>query len=163
VDRIRLDGVSSSGASLSLLAPHFEPDRFLHMDAYWMECRVSLDAGGQSTEVALNMIQPYREDTVDFFEKLASMPDDWVGGARWYSERGELNVDVEKEPSGLMAFRVELRRMAHLDPAAVGEFLVSPDEVHRFASSLRTFMRVAPAPAGRKSPDESPLSRWSFT
>ena len=128
-----------------------------------MECRVRLDADGQFTEVTLSMIQPYREDTVDFFDKLASMPDGWLGRANWYSEGGELSLGVQGQPKGLMAVRVELRQMAHLKAAAVGAFIVRAAELRRFASSLGTFMRVAPPPTSRKSPPASPLSRWSFT
>lgn len=128
-----------------------------------MECRVKLDAGGESTDVALSMIQPYREDTVIFFEKLASVPDGWLGSATWYSEHHEVSIDVEGKPNGLMKFRVELRRMAHLDADAAGEFLVGIDDLRHFASSLGTFLRVPDAPAGWKNPDVSSLARWSFT
>lgn len=128
-----------------------------------MECRARLDADGQFTEVALSMIEPYREDTVDFFDKLASLPDDWLGRANWHSERGELSLDVQGQPEGSMAVRAELRRMAHLEPAAVGAFVVRAVELRRFASSLGTFLRVAPPPTAWKSPDASPLGRWSFT
>jgi hypothetical protein len=78
VNSVRLDPVSSDATGLSLADPHVEEASGAPRE-YWMECRASLDDGGQSTAVALSMIQPYREDTVELFEKLASMPDDWLG------------------------------------------------------------------------------------
>jgi hypothetical protein len=164
VENVRLDAESNSPpASLSFVDARFTADLLVSSNAYWMECQARLDADGQATEVALSMIQPYREDTLTFFERLSSMPDCWLGTANWYSESGEVSIDVRGQGDRLVAFRVELRRMAHLEPAAAGQFLVAYDGLRRFTSSLGTFLRVPPAPPGWKSPLVSPLARWSFT
>jgi Family of unknown function (DUF6228) len=131
-------------------------------DADWMEFHARLETGGESADVALSMIRPYREDTVTFFDKLSAMPEGWSGSANWYSEDGRASIDALGRPNGLMGFRVEVRRYAHLDAALAGEFLVGVEDVRRFASSLGTFLRIPAPPPGWKSPDVSPLSRWSF-
>jgi Family of unknown function (DUF6228) len=163
VESARLDGDSNSRpASLSLFDARFEPDRMADSDAYWMECQARLDADGQTTEVAVSMIQPYREDALTFFEKLCSLPDEWLGTANWYSESGEITIDVEGQGNGLVALQVELRRMAHLEPAAAGQLMVAYDALRRFTGSLPTFFSLPSPPPDWTSPATSPLSRWSF-
>lgn len=161
---VRLEsGSGDASVSLAFSDAHFEAERFAGSDAYWMQCQVSLRVDGDSTDVGLSMIQPYREDTLDFFEELSSRPDGWVGGANWYSEANEIRVDALGRGSGLVALRVELRRFAHSDAAGVGEFVVSYDDLRQFTWSLASFLRVSNRLAGSSRPAASPLGRWSFT
>ena len=160
---MRLDADSNGApASLSLFDARFRTDRFAGSDTYWMECQAKLDADGESTEVALSMIQPYREDTLAFFEKLSSMPNGWPANAEWSSEHGEIRIEVQGRGSGLVALQVELRRLAHLEAAAAAQLLVGYDDLRHFMWSLGNFLRVPHAPSSKVA-EASQLGRWSFT
>jgi Family of unknown function (DUF6228) len=127
-----------------------------------MECTVRLDADGKSAEMALSMIQPYREDTLAFFDELSSKPDGWLGSADWYSEHNEIGIRAHGNGTGLVALDIELRPLAHLEATAAARLLVRYNELRRFTSSLGNFLRVPHAPAGQGGIG-SPLGRWSFT
>jgi hypothetical protein len=157
-DAVRLVGHSDGhSASLSFSGSEFGRDND------WMDCLVELASNDRRTEVAVTMIRPYREDTIVFFEKLASKPDTWLGSAIWYAESAEITIEAQGQGTGLVMLRVELRRYAHEDPASTASLVITYGALRDFARALGEFMRIPAAPPGWKTPRTSQLARWSFS
>ncbi len=147
--RLRSDRSATPG-ELAFIDPKFDElrsiraDPYWRADAYWMDCRVRLEAGGNVVEAKLSMIEPYRDDTIAFFRELSARDDRWSGTARWYSEHGELDLGAEADGSGSLRMRVALREYAHLDPIQVAELVVSPADLRSFTEALADLFRVRP-------------------
>ena len=136
---VRLDGDDSA---LVFENAVFEDERSLgrYRRDYWFECDVTLAVAGEERVVHLEMIEPYREDMLGFFEQLAEAKA--PSRHRWESEYAELHLDVVIADDGPATFDAEIWWPPDYERRERAQFQVATDQLPGFAERLREFVRL---------------------
>jgi hypothetical protein len=74
------------------------------------KCLATVEANSETYEVELEMINPYREDMLGFFEDMSSRHKrGWSGVMTWESEFAEMKLDVRNPDGGEVTVDVLMR------------------------------------------------------
>jgi hypothetical protein len=129
----------SDGVYLTLSEPVFESEPVPRDDNYSMICQAELTAAGRATAFVLEMIRPYRTDTLGFFETIAA--EGWRGTDAWQSEYAHLSIAASSSGEG----DVELVLHLQLDNYERHEYAtlrVPADDLRVFTADLKRFLRI---------------------
>jgi hypothetical protein len=100
---------------------------------------------GEEWGVELDMIDPYRQALVAFFDELArESKHGGVGASRWKSEFSELTLEARGAGDATVTLRFELwwSRDDALDNDREGELRVRAEELPSFAAQIRAIAGV---------------------
>jgi hypothetical protein len=108
-------------------------------DFYDMAFTVALVADGEETSVLANMIEPYRRDTLGFFQSIARPR--WAGSDSWESEYAEVAISARSDGSGAIDLDVTLRWNGY-ESSLARTLRVRGDDLAQFSSDIARFLHV---------------------
>jgi Family of unknown function (DUF6228) len=104
------------------------------------KCLATIEANTDTYEVELDMIDPYRDDMLGFFEDMARHKRGWSGVMSWESEFAEMKLDVRNPEGGDVTFDVSMRWPPNYEDDWSGSLVVNADQLPRFAEAMRKLM-----------------------
>ena len=102
-------------------------------------CTATLLLDGEDWSVGLDMITPYLNDMVGFFEEIADARAGWSDKKWWESEFDELTIWAGNEGNGLVDLSFFIRWPPRYEDEQRGSFVARADELPRVAAEMREF------------------------
>ena len=102
-------------------------------------CTATLLLDGEDWSVGLDMITPYLNDMVGFFEEIADARAGWSDKKWWESEFDELTIWASNEGNGLVDLSFFISWPPRYEDEQRGSFVARADELPRVAAEMREF------------------------
>jgi hypothetical protein len=104
-----------------------------------MAVTLALVADGEETNVVLNMIEPYRHDTLGFFQAISRLG--WSGSDSWESEFAEAAIVARSDGGGKVELDLTLRWNSY-ESTLTRTLSVDEAELGRFAHDVARFLHI---------------------
>jgi len=112
----------------------------VHHGAGDFKCLATVDVDGEEYAVDLDMIGPYRDDMLGFFEDMGRYWRGWSGVMSWESEFAELSLDARNPSGGDVAVDVLMRWPPRYESDWSGSLVLRADELPSAAEAMRKLM-----------------------
>jgi len=112
----------------------------MHHGAGDFKCLATADVDGQEHAVDLDMIGPYRDDMLGFFEDMGRYWRGWSGVMSWESEFAELSLAARNPGGGDVAVDVLMRWPPIDENTWSGSLSLRAHELPRAADAMRKLM-----------------------
>jgi Family of unknown function (DUF6228) len=123
-------------------------DGQLAADGYFTCRAVVVADGAEWPPIELEMIEPYRRDTLGYFEELAAgATTGWEGENTWTSEHRQLSLAATHTGDGAISVRVLARWRPDYETERRGELTMSVEAVKLLAPRMSDFLRLKAAGA----------------
>lgn len=109
----------------------------------WFACVFATEADGETWEIELGMIEPYRADMLGFFEDLdRATVSGWEGELYWESEFAEVRIEAKLAAGADVVFDVLMRWPPRYEEERRATMAFRPADLQRLAGRMHDFLRM---------------------